>query len=70
VAAVPLNLTADVPVRLVPVMATVAPGAPDVGVNEVRVGAGRTVNVAALVAVTPALVTEMVPLVAPRARWR
>jgi hypothetical protein len=65
VAVVPLNLTDDAPVRLVPVITTVAPTAPEAGANEVTVGVGRTVNVAALATVTPALVTEMVPLVAP-----
>jgi hypothetical protein len=38
VASTPLNLTAVAPVRLVPVMATFAPAAPDVGVNDLIVG--------------------------------
>ena len=40
VAAVPPKLTAVAPVKLVPVMVTVAPVAADVGVKEPMVGAG------------------------------
>jgi hypothetical protein len=58
-AAVPPKLTAVVPVKLVPVMVTVAPTAADAGVNEVMVGAA-TVN-PARVAVPPGVVTEMLP---------
>ena len=43
-AAVPPKLTAVAPVKLVPVMVTVAPAAADVGVNEVIVGAAINVN--------------------------
>ena len=44
VAAIPPKLTAVAPVKLVPVMVTVAPAAADVGVNEVIVGAAINVN--------------------------
>ena len=40
VAAVPPKLTAEAPVKLVPVMVTVAPVPADAGVKEVIVGAG------------------------------
>ena len=39
-AAVPLNFTAVAPVRLLPVMVTLAATGPLVGVNDVSVGAG------------------------------
>jgi acyl-CoA-binding protein len=57
-----LKLTAEAPVKLVPVMTTVVPAEPLVGVKLVMVGAG-TVKMA-LVATAP-LVTRMGPEVAP-----
>ena len=60
-AAVPLNDTAVAPVKFEPVRVTVAPGLPDVGVKLVMVG--RTLNVLLLVAVPPAVVTEISPVV-------
>ena len=46
-----------VPMKLVPVMVTVLPLGPEVGVNEVIVGAAAYVNAPASVAVPPAVVT-------------
>jgi hypothetical protein len=65
VALVPLNVTAVAPVRFVPVTTTVAPTAPDVGVNDPSVGAASTVKLATLVDVPPGVVTETGPVVAP-----
>jgi hypothetical protein len=68
VAAVPLNLTADVPDRFVPVIVTTVPGGPLVGVNDVIVGRAVlvvTVKDVALVAVPPEVVTLIRPVVAP-----
>jgi hypothetical protein len=64
-AATLLNLTAVAPVKFVPVMVTVTPTAPEVGENEVIVGAATTVKLFELVAVPLWLVTEMGPEVAP-----
>ena len=63
VAAVPPKLTAVAPVKLVPVIITVAPAAADVGENEVTVGAAN-VN-PANVAVPEGVVTEIIPVVLP-----
>jgi hypothetical protein len=63
VAAKPLNFTAVAPVKLVPVIVTFTPAAPDVGVNDVIVGAGIKVNDAADVAVPPGVVTVILPVV-------
>jgi len=60
IAAVPPKLTAVVPVKLVPVMVTVAPVPADAGVKEVMVGGGTNVNPARL-AVTPPVVTLTLP---------
>jgi hypothetical protein len=70
VAKVPLKrttLSVSVVLKFVPKSVTSAPGAPLVGVNPVKVGVGSTVNVPALVMVTPVPLTrtEMVPVVAP-----
>jgi hypothetical protein len=46
-------------------MVTVAPTAPLVGVKLVMAGVARTVKLEALVAVTPEVVTEIGPVVAP-----
>lgn len=60
VAAVPPKLTSVAPVKSVPVMVTVAPALPLVGVNEVMVGAGIKIN-PARVAVPVGAVTEIFP---------
>jgi hypothetical protein len=49
-AAVPLNMTAVAPVKFVPVIVTVVATRPDVGENDVIVGAAPTVNDVELVA--------------------
>jgi len=59
-AGVPPKLTAVAPVRLVPVIITVAPVVAVVGVNEDMVGAGMKVN-PAKTAVPPGVVTETFP---------
>jgi hypothetical protein len=67
-AAVPLKNTAlfaGVVLKLVPVIVTVAPTAPLPGLNDVKVGVGKTVKEEALVMVTPLTVTEMFPVVEP-----
>ena len=64
VMATPFNVTAVAPVKLVPVMVTVAPLAPLAGVKPAMVGAGRKVKAVALVAVPPAVVTAIGPEVA------
>src|SRR5207253_401693 len=65
-ALVPLNVTAVAPVKLVPLIVTLLPTGPLVGVKLVIVGAGTvTVNELLLVAVPPGVVTLMGPLVAP-----
>ncbi len=60
VAAVPPKLTADAPIKLVPVMVTVAPLAALVGVNKEIVGAGIKVN-PIFVTVPPGVVTDTLP---------
>ena len=64
-ALVPLNVTAVAPVKAVPLIVTVLPTGPLVGVKLVIVGAGITVKAAALVAVPPGVLTLIWPLVAP-----
>ena len=65
-AAVPLNLTADAPVKFVPLIVTLVPTGPLVGVKLVIVGAlALTVKLAALVAVPADVVTLSGPVVAP-----
>jgi hypothetical protein len=61
-AAVPLNLTADAPIRLVPVIVTVVPALPLLGVKLVI--AGVTVKLVVLAAEPAAVVTPITPLVA------
>ena len=63
VAAVPPKLTAVAPVKLVPVMVTIAPDAADDGVNELMLGAGINVKLLEELAVPPGVVTDIVPLV-------
>ena len=61
----PANLTLVAPAKPVPVIDTLVPTGPLVGVNELIVGGGVTVNEAELVAVPPGVATEIGPLVAP-----
>jgi hypothetical protein len=66
-AAVPLNATPVAPVNAVPVIVTVVPGVPEVGVNELIVGAGGggggelTVKLDELTAVPAGVVTAIAP---------
>jgi hypothetical protein len=66
-AATLLNETPVAPVKFVPVITTDVPTTPDVGVNDVIVGAGPvpTVKFVALVAVLTGVVTWIGPVVAP-----
>jgi hypothetical protein len=63
-ASVPLNFTTVAPVRLAPVMVTVVPTGPEVGMKPETVGP-VTVKLEALVAVPPGVVTPIDPVVAP-----
>ena len=65
VALVPLKATDVAPVKLVPFTVTVLPTFPPFGENEVIVGAVKTLKLLALVPVPAALVTLIVPDVAP-----
>ena len=65
VALTPLNVTALAPVKFVPLIVTLVPTGPLVGVKLVIVGALTTVNAALLVAVPPGVVTLNGPVVAP-----
>ena len=60
-AAVPPNLTAVAPVKLLPVMVMVVPDAAEAGLKEVMTGAGIKVKPEALLAVPPGVVTETEP---------
>src|SRR5213595_2179662 len=64
-ALVPLNSTAEAPVKLVPLMVTVVPTGPLPGVKLEIVGGLMTVKLAALLAVPSEVVTLIGPLVAP-----
>ena len=64
-AALPLNRTAVAPVKFVPLIVTLVPTGPLVGVKLVIVGAGMTVKLVALVPVPPGVVTLSAPVVAP-----
>ena len=65
-APVPLNVTAVAPVKAVPLIVTLVPTGPLVGVKLVIVGAlAVTVKLLALVAVPPDVVTLSGPVVAP-----
>jgi len=67
VAAVPLNRTVPIACmepKLVPVIVTEAPGAPEVGDRPVMLGAGTTVNGDPALA-TPFTVTTTLPVIAP-----
>ena len=61
----PLNLTAVAPVKFVPLIVTLVPTGPLVGVKLVIVGADTTVKPLALLAVPPAVVTVSGPVAAP-----
>ena len=60
-----LNLTAVAPVKFVPLIVTLVPTGPPVGVKLVIVGGLTTVKLLALVAVPPGVVTLSGPVVAP-----
>ena len=61
-----MNLTAVAPVKFVPVIVTLVPAGPLVGVKLVIVGGlAVTVKLLALVAVPPGVVTLSGPVVAP-----
>jgi hypothetical protein len=64
-ALVPLNSTAVAPVKFVPLMVTLVPTGPLVGVKLVIVGGLMTVKLLALLAVPPAVATLIGPLEAP-----
>ena len=62
----PLNVTAVAPVKFAPLIVTLVPTGPLVGVKLVIAGAvGAIVKLPALVAVPPAVVTLSGPVVAP-----
>ena len=65
VALTPLNVTALAPVKFVPLIVTLVPAGPLVGVKLVIVGGLTTVKLLALVAVPPGVVTLSGPVVAP-----
>ena len=64
-AAVPAKVTAVVPVKLLPVMATLAPTGPFVGVKEVMEGATITTKLDELAPVPAEFVTWILPVLAP-----
>jgi hypothetical protein len=66
-AAVELKFTELVPVKFVPVIVTEVPATPLVGVKPEIVGGSVTVKLAAEVAVPPAVVTVILPVVEPLA---
>ena len=61
----PLNVTAVAPVKFAPLIVTLAPTGPLVGVKLEMVGGLTTVKLLALLAVPPAVVTLIGPLEAP-----
>src|SRR5262245_52827516 len=61
----PSNITAVVPVRLVPLIVTTVPPDPDDGVKLVIVGRATTVKLPVLVPMPDGVVTTIGPLVAP-----
>ena len=61
----PLNATAVVPVKFVPLIITLVPTGPLAGVKPLIVGGLRTVKLPELVAVPPSVVTLIVPVAAP-----
>ena len=64
-AVTPLKVTAVAPVKFVPLIVTLVPTGPLVGVKLVIVGGLNTVKLLALVAVPPDVVTPIGPVVAP-----
>jgi hypothetical protein len=64
-ALVPLNRTAVVPAKFVPMIVTLVPAGPLVGVKLVIAGGLTTVKLLALVATPPDVVTLIGPVVAP-----
>ena len=60
-----LNVTAVAPLKFVPLIVTLVPTGPLVGVKLVMVGAGITVKLFVLLAVPPGVVTLSGPVVAP-----
>jgi len=64
-ALVPLNRTVLAPVKFAPLMVTVVPTPPLAGEKLLIVGAGMTVKLLPLLAVPPAVVMLIDPLVAP-----
>ena len=60
----PLNRTAVAPLKFVPLIVTLVPTSPLVGVKLVIVGGDSTVNALELVAVPPGVVTLIDPVVA------
>jgi len=65
VAVVPLNFTAVAPSKLAPVSVTEVPTPPEVGVKLEMLGTASTVKAVPVVAVPPAVVTVIRPVVAP-----
>ena len=65
VAVVPLTRTAVAPVKFVPLIVTLVPTGPLVGVKLVIVGGRFIVKLAVVVAVPPGVVTASGPVVAP-----
>jgi hypothetical protein len=64
-AELPLKVTAVAPVKLVPLIVTLVPTRPLVGVKFVMVGGGITMKLFVLIAVPPGVVTPNGPVVAP-----
>jgi hypothetical protein len=61
-ASVPPNLTLVAPMKLVPVIVTLEPAAPEEGVNEVMTGGALWVNTLELIAVPPRVVILILPV--------
>ncbi|PYT95153.1 MAG: hypothetical protein DMG36_02935 [Acidobacteria bacterium] len=64
-AVLPLKVTAVAPVKPVPLIVTLVPTRPLMGVKLVMAGGGITVKLFALVVVPPGVVTLIGPVVAP-----
>ena len=64
-AVLPLKVTAVAPVKPVPLIVTLVPTRPLLGVKLVMAGGGITVKSFALVVVPPGVVTLIGPVVAP-----
>ena len=62
---VPLKATAVVPMKWLPLMVTVVPTGPLLGLKKLIVGGGITVKLLALVAVPAVVLTLIGPVVAP-----